>query len=102
MNLQLQFVPSERTRREDAEKAAKTTATEKTDAHRTDVVAKAVSAMKAAAGPREDQLSDEERELCKALADDPKQKLARLFINGQLARVGLTWLPGMEEKFNGA
>jgi hypothetical protein len=63
------------------------------------VEAKAATKAKQEAEPRTDGLSAEELEFARKQADDDSAELARLYINGELARVGLKWLPGMEEKF---
>ncbi len=50
--------------------------------------------------PRADELSEEELEFARQLAADPGEGLARLYLNGELACVGLNWLPGMKEKWD--
>ena len=46
------------------------------------------------------ELSREELELAVKLANDKHEGTAKLYLNGELACVGLHWLPGMEEKWN--
>ena len=45
-------------------------------------------------------LSEAELEYARKLAADDKAGLARLYVNGRLVRVGLTWQPGGEELWN--
>ncbi len=56
-------------------------------------------AEKAAAAPALDPSELSEEELAMMAADDGKG-LAKLYLNGELCRIGLRWLPGMEEKWN--
>jgi hypothetical protein len=84
MNLERQFQPSQLTRAEDAAKVAAT--------------ASFVFALKAATA--EAKLSPEELELAAKLADeDSTDELAKILLNGELVRVGNTWLPGMRDKW---
>jgi len=57
-------------------------------------------AAKAAPEPVASELSEQELALATKLAEDEKAELAVLKLNGEVARIGLRWLPGMEEKWN--
>ncbi len=86
MNIRQVFQPSERTRGEDAAKAIA-------------AAAERAKTAKKSATMSEAEPSEEELAMWKAVAVDETSELARIWLNGELVRVGLTWMPGMKERW---